>query len=784
MLLASAGAFFFATRVFVDFEPVRVKAVRQPTPAADGKVELRVADQRLEALRAPVAVIARIRNDSRAPQELSLHLDGNRVCAATVPANAGQRIDCVVEHGWTAAQSDHAISVNGSPVPWTLESLELATHHGNSTGVLQGFVLPAASRQFRRPDGLWIALVWVAVALLLLPEPRGFESRAARLVYSLVLTALLALVAVVALSPAFSPYLVVITPATFAAMVLLATLSRTWPAARRSAPVVAAASWIWTWCGTHQVWLVWTMAVAVTVSTGMYGARAVGGSDEYGYASQAELWLNGRLRTEQPFVAQAPWPQAPQSFSPLAYRPDPAEPTVLVPVYSPGLPLLLALAKLIGGQEAMFWVVPLSAGLLVLGTYQIGRRLGTETAGLVAAVLVATSPVVLLMATSLMSDVPVAMAWTWAFYLLLGTTIKSATGAGLLSALAVLIRPNLAPLAGVLAMHYVMAMRHQELRRRAFGQLLAFSAALLPGAVAVGIINAHLYGSPLSSGYGDVSGLFALSRAPTNLRLYLQWFAEVHTPFALCGLVAILIPLRRLWPDVRDRGVFLVIIPFVLGIWGIYCAWLVFEHWGFSRFLLPSWPFIMLGVGSVAVAAYRFPPRDIRALVVVLVIALAYVQLDFARARETFGARDGRRRFVAVARLVQRLTEPNSVILSLDYSGAIRYYGGRMTMMYGAIPGDSLDTIVTWLKAHGVRAYLAVADWEFEEIKGRFAGSACLRALDGPPVAVYEKPGKTLLFDLTEPDRTGRATVFESDANIGPTAGPVAPPGLVFAKTP
>ena len=313
---------------------------------------------------------------------------------------------------------------------------------------------------------------------------------------------------------------------------------------------------------------------------------------------------------------------------------------------------------------------------------------------------------------------------------------------------------------------------------------LAFSAALLPGAVAVGIINAHLYGSPLSSGYGDVSGLFALSRAPTNLRLYLRWFAEVHTPFALCGLVAILIPLRRLWPDVRDRGVFLVMVPFVLGIWGIYCAWLVFEHWGFSRFLLPSWPFIMLGVGSVAVAAYRFPSRDIRALVVVLVIALAYVQLDFARARETFGARDGRRRFVAVARLVQRLTEPNSVILSLDYSGAIRYYGGRMTMMYGAIPGDSLDTIVTWLKAHGVRAYLAVADWEFEEIKGRFAGSACLRALDGPPVAVYEKPGKTLLFDLTEPDRTGRATVFESDANIGPTAGPVAPPGLVFAKTP
>ena len=152
----------------------------------------------------------------------------------------------------------------------------------------------------------------------------------------------------------------------------------------------------------------------------------------------------------------------------------------------------------------MFWVVPVSAGLFVLGTYSIGRRLGAETAGLVGALLVATSPVVLFMATSMMTDVPVATVWVWAFCLLLGPTIRSAVGAGLLSALAVFIRPNLAPLAVVLAMHYVFTMRRRDLRRLALGQLIVFSLAVVPGIVVTAIINAQLYGSPFSSGYGSV----------------------------------------------------------------------------------------------------------------------------------------------------------------------------------------------------------------------------------------------------------------------------------------
>ena len=56
---------------------------------------------------------------------------------------------------------------------------------------------------------------------------------------------------------------------------------------------------------------------------------------------------------------------------------------------------LLAVAKRIGGQCVMFGVVPILAGVTVLGTFGIGRRLHSATAGLIAAWLVATSPVTL-----------------------------------------------------------------------------------------------------------------------------------------------------------------------------------------------------------------------------------------------------------------------------------------------------------------------------------------------------------------------------------------------------
>ena len=298
------------------------------------------------------------------------------------------------------------------------------------------------------------------------------------------------------------------------------------------------------------------LLIAIVSAMAAYAGRTgiAGGSDAYGYVSQADLWLRGNLKVPQPWVTNVPWPDAQWTFTPLGYRPGAAveaeDDGSIVPTYSPGLPMLMAVAKLLGGQCAMFAVVPLLSGLAVLATYGLGCRLNARTCGLIAAWLVATSPAVLGSLEPL-SDVPAMAAWTIACYFLLGTSVSSAAAAGLCAGLAILIRPNLVPLAAPMGAWFLL--------RRTAGNG-AFRSRLVPGAVfavgvligvgAIALINQHLYGSPATSGYGRLEDQFAWSRVLPNLRRYLGWFTETQTPVALVGFVALLFPARRLWPDV------------------------------------------------------------------------------------------------------------------------------------------------------------------------------------------------------------------------------------------
>jgi len=782
VLLASVATWFCATRVFWTFEAARIKMLRAPIAAVDGSVEVSAQDDEFKMLAAPAALIARVRNQSDAVQSFAFQVDGAPSCTVMIPAMTARRIDCSARAGWVA-QSRHVVKIRGAPVPWTLEYLELASHHGHTTDLLRALVLPAGSQQFRGPPALLLAFLWLGLVLLFRISPEPFASRVGRRAYLLAAAVITLAGVAIAVSPWLSGYLVVISAATFAVPALVVGL----PQLRTLVKTTPAVPWLtcaWRWIGTHQPAAAATFAIVTTLATGLYGGRAIGGSDEYGYASQAELWLNGKLEIEQPFVEHAPFADAARIFSPLGYRPHHSKPTVIVPTYAPGLPMLLALTKFIGGQEAMFWVVPVSAGFLVLVTYGIGRRVGAETPGLIAAALVATSPPMLAMAMLVMTDVPVAAAWAGAFYCALGGTVRSAAAAGAVSSVAILIRPNLAPVAGALVICYLLPMRREQVRRNALWQLTAFIVALVPGVIVVALLNAQLYGSPLSSGYGHWSELFVLSRVPINLRLYLSWFVQSHTLLALAGFFALFVPLRRLWPAVANRETFIVMAAVVVVVWATYCAWLVFDDWWYQRFLLSSWPFLMLGTGAVLVFVYRTGGTFVRAAVILIVASLGLYQLNIAVSLGVFGNRDGRRRFVDAAELVRRVTEPNSAVASLDHSGSLRYYAGRMTINFASVPDQSFDAVVDWLSEHGVRTYLAVEEWELPEIRHRFSTNRCMRVLDWPPVAVLEWPGRMQLFDLTGTRPEKQPIVARPASGPLPTARPVAPASLVLSPVP
>ena len=63
------------------------------------------------------------------------------------------------------------------------------------------------------------------------------------------------------------------------------------------------------------------IAAAVVAAGVHWNSNTAGGSDSYGYVSQADLWLKGDLTVEQPWVASIPWPDAGRSFAPLGYMP-------------------------------------------------------------------------------------------------------------------------------------------------------------------------------------------------------------------------------------------------------------------------------------------------------------------------------------------------------------------------------------------------------------------------------------------------------------------------------
>jgi hypothetical protein len=716
-----------------------MKLVQTPISATAGVVETSTSDEGAKRLRAPFAFIARIHHDSTEIQRFSIRVDGRTVCEPNVPAGT-HRVDCVVRE-WNDVE--HAIVIAGPTRQWTVEYLEIATHHGNVTGVLNGFVLPRESTRYVRPDPLLFVLIGLVLAVILLFPAAPAGSRVISLTFSILSALVLALFTAILMAPIVSPYRIVVSPWTLVG----------WACVLRA----QVATWLWrpaqvaNMCRVHHRRLAWTVSVTTAVCALAYGSRALGASDTYGYVSQAELWLDGHLRIDQAFARDMPWPQAAWTFSPFGYRPDPRDDRWMVPTYSPGLPMLLAAAKKIGGQGAMFSVVPMCAGLLVLATYGLGRRLQADVVGFAGACLVAVSPVALGHAMNAMSDVPVAAAWAGAFYVMLGRGIASALAAGLLSGAAIVIRPNLAPLAAVLGLHYVFKISNARARRSALGHLLAFAVAASPGPLAVASINQHLYGSPFFSGYGRLDELFAWSRVASNLRLYLGWLMEAHTAVVIVGLAAIFFPVRRLWPRTTDRKVFVVIGVFVAIVWLIYCAWLLFDTWWFSRFLLPTWPFMMLGVAAVAAAVFRLESLWWRRAVLIGLTILGVIQVRFADARGVFDIGRNEQRNVVIAQMHRQMTEPNSVTIAMIHSGSIRYYAGRMTLNWAHLDGSWLDRAVDWLRDHGVRTYVVIEDWELPEFRQRFAGARVVAALTAPPIAVFADPGKLMIFDLAAP---------------------------------
>lgn len=346
------------------------------------------------------------------------------------------------------------------------------------------------------------------------------------------------------------------------------------------------------------------------------------------------------------------------------------------PRYPPGLSLLIAATMPLAGSGAGagIWVVVASGVAAVAGAYAVGRMAGGRACGLVAALLVASSPLHVQWSRAVMSDVPAsaAVVWlaAWALRLL-----RARSGAlawlllGVACGLAGTIRYAvwaLVPAIGVV----VAALGDGAVRERA-RPLAALVAGAALGVLPLLWLNAELFGSAWRDGYaywvgGDLMdarrALAARpSGAPSNLRFYgallLGGGALYPWPAAVLLALGSTVPW---WPRRAGAAPASLVRALVVVAW-LVLASLVLLHLGFlwqwDRFLLPALPLV---AAVMALPCARGAPPALRRAGVPLVAATV---LLIALRPDRFAPPSEPEDVPALARIAT-IAEPDAAVLA------------------------------------------------------------------------------------------------------------------------
>jgi hypothetical protein len=492
-------------------------------------------------------------------------------------------------------------------------------------------------------------------------------------------------------------------------------------------------------------------AAATGVGFGTYSAS---GADAAGYVSQAHLLGTGRLVFEEPLARVIAWPDATWTFSPLGYRPGLVTGQI-VPTYPSGLPLTMAAARLLDGDLGVFVVVPLLGALAVFCTYTLGTLLHSRTAGLVAAALLASSPIFLFHIVQPMSDVP-ATAWVALAVLFALLPLRlSAFAAGATTGFVVLTRPNLIPVAAVIA---VIAVRSWfERSATAHGRLFAFVAGLVPAIGTLALLQWRLYGQPFTSGYGSFGDLFALSNIPFNAMAYgARLIKGEAAALALAVLsLGVLAASGRSRGDASDRHLRPSLMAAALVASAVIVCYLPygsFAEWSYLRFLLPASPLAFVVVGAMLTNALGRLPLPVRgiALLVPLVAAVG-VNVNEARREQAFNLRRYEARYRDAGRYLESALPPGAVVLAVQESAAIHHYAHVPIVRWDLLRTD-LDTAVAALRARRRVPLFLVEDWETADIQKRFPTSVLAR-LDWRWRAEFGDETRVRLFDPADRER-------------------------------
>jgi hypothetical protein len=286
---------------------------------------------------------------------------------------------------------------------------------------------------------------------------------------------------------------------------------------------------------------------------------------------------------------------------------------------------------------------------------------------------------------------------------------------GGLTGFALLVRPNLAPLAVVVGVWTIV-------ESRSASAFLAYCLATAPGVLVMAALNGALYGGPFRVGYGSASDLFSVSHVITNFEHYARAAWQTLTPLPLLALATPFVVSRE------KRSLAWLSLGIAVATTAVYLLYQSFAEWWYLRFLLPAVvTTIVLSSAVVVLLARR------RVVIVVIAVLLAVFGIRVGLERQAADLQRLEARFRHTGHAVRDRLPANALLFTVWQSGTVRYHANREAILWDSLDPAYLDTAIAWTREQGYEPFLLLERWEERAFRERFAGHSPLGSLDWPP---------------------------------------------------
>ncbi len=359
----------------------------------------------------------------------------------------------------------------------------------------------------------------------------------------------------------------------------------------------------------------------------------------------------------------------------------------VIPKFSPGYPLLMAVFYRLGGDEAMFLVSPLMGGLTLLGAYLLFQLWMSPLAAALATWALGINPMFLIYFGYLLTHASNTCFVTWGMFFLWrwmrGKSDRSAIWAGLLLGYAVTIR-HTSLLLGSAVLIAAVGRCIDELRNKgqwSFASVLKYpgvrQAALLLVCYAIfpllmAVYNWVFFGNPFLTGYGltHEQDAFSFAYFRQNLSTMLNGLNSTALflifPLGFMGMLLI--------GSIKER---LIRLSWFLPIVLLYTSY----YWApsgmpYLRFTIVTFPVVIGSAFLLLESATRMVSKQSSstsrmidyvnqgALVVFLVLLVFLRYGEAQRGMRSVVSDPGSRATAAVARMLTHTLQPDAVIFS------------------------------------------------------------------------------------------------------------------------